>query len=68
MYVRVIFDQSIDGTCNHLSLKSSLYILHKSRDIRQTFRSAYLTHSRRKIFLKKSYTCLGEEKPFPLYF
>lgn len=57
MYVRVIFDQSIDGTRNHLSLslKSSLYILHKSRDIRQTFRSAYLTQtqniSQEKLYL-----------------
>lgn len=45
MYVRVIIDQSIDGTCTHLSLKSSLCILHKSCDIRQAFGSSYLTQT-----------------------
>lgn len=52
MCVRVIIDQSIDGTCAHLSLKSSLSILHKSRDIWQTFGSAYLTYiSQEKLYL-----------------
>lgn len=34
MCVRVIIDQSIDGTCTFLSLKSNVSVLHKSRDIR----------------------------------
>lgn len=63
MCVRVIIDQSVDGTCAHLSLKSSFSVLHKSRDIRQTFESAYLTYiSQEKLYL------FGGNKTFPQYF
>lgn len=41
MCVGVIINLSIDRTYS-LSLKSSLYILHKSRDIKQIFVSDYL--------------------------